>query len=181
MDPMNFQLLLWLFLIPIFFISHSQYVYGQDYYSFDNIPNEVNTTFGDLINSVELDLNIISSLVAPEIDPRNFVDQEIDEEKLEAIKNENYNGNLEQGVTALKKFSSDFTASGSDSSDTSSDEFSEARKIIQDKFDFSQINLTENLGITLGILNSIAIITMAVIIKIKLSKSKIIVEKPSKI
>ena len=45
--------------------------------------------------------------------------------------------------------------------------------------DFSNINLNEDLGATLSILNSIAIILMAIIFKIKLS-NKVIVSKPSK-
>ena len=51
--------------------------------------------------------------------------------------------------------------------------------MIQEKFNFSVINLNENLGVTLSILNSIAIIVMAVILKIKLS-NKVLVSKPSK-
>jgi len=51
--------------------------------------------------------------------------------------------------------------------------------MIQEEFNFSVINLNENLGVTLSILNSIAIIVMAFILKIKLS-NKIIVSKLSK-
>ncbi len=60
-----------------------------------------------------------------------------------------------------------------------SDQFDETSEIIQEKFNFSVINLNENLGVTLRILNSIAIIVMAIILKIKLS-NKVIVSKHSK-
>ncbi len=51
--------------------------------------------------------------------------------------------------------------------------------MIQEEFNFSVINLNENLGVTLSILNSIAIIVMAFILKIKLS-NKVLVSKLSK-
>ncbi len=43
--------------------------------------------------------------------------------------------------------------------------------MIQEKFNFSVINLNENLSFTLSILNFIAIIVMAIILKIKLSNN----------
>ncbi len=58
-----------------------------------------------------------------------------------------------------------------------SDQFTETSEMIQEKFNFSIINLDENLGVTLSILNSIAIILMVIILKIKLS-NKVIVPKP---
>ncbi len=60
-----------------------------------------------------------------------------------------------------------------------SDQFTETSEMIQEKFNFSAINLNENLAVTLSILNTIAIIVMAIILKIKLS-NKVIVSKPSK-
>ena len=93
--------------------------------------------------------------------------------------NQNFNGNLEEGIVGLKKLASGFTASGSNVDGVNSDQFTETSKMIQEKFDFSNINLNEDLGATLSILNSIAIILMAIIFKIKLS-NKVIVSKPSK-
>ncbi len=51
--------------------------------------------------------------------------------------------------------------------------------MIQEEFNFSVINLNENLGVTLSILNTIAIIVMAIILKIKY-QTRLIVPKPSK-
>ena len=58
-----------------------------------------------------------------------------------------------------------------------SDQFTETSEMIQEKFNFSIVNLDENLGVTLSILNSIAIILMVIILKIKFS-NKVIVPKP---
>lgn len=179
MDLIRVHLIILLFFGLIFFVYQMQFVSAQEYYSFNNIPDEVNATFGEVISAFETDLNKISSMASPGLDPRQVVDQEINDERLEEMGNQNFNGNLDAGLAGLKKLTSHFTASGSDKDGIDSDQFTETSNMIQEKFDFSNINLTEDLGVTLSILNSIAIVALAIIVKIKLS-NKVIVSKPSK-
>ncbi|HSG73794.1 MAG TPA: hypothetical protein VLA01_01180 [Nitrosopumilaceae archaeon] len=179
MDLKRFYLVILLFFGIIFLVYQTQSVSAQEYYEFANIPDDVNATYGEVIRAFESDLNVISSIASPGLDPRQVIDEEINDERLDEMGNQNFNGNLEEGIVGLKKLASGFTASGSNVDGVNSDQFTETSKMIQEKFDFSNINLNEDLGATLSILNSIAIILMAIIFKIKLS-NKVIVSKPSK-
>lgn len=176
MQRFNFVIIL--FFTIGFSVYQTQFVFAQEYYAFNNIPDDVNATFGDVISAFESDLNEISSMANPALDPRQVVDAEINDERLQEMGNQNFNGNLEEGIAGLKKLTSSFIASGSNLDGTNSDQFTETN-IIQEKFDVLSINLNENLGLTLTILNSIAILVMAIILKIKLS-NKVIVSKSSK-
>lgn len=180
MDLMRFHLLIILFFGFAFLVYQIQFVDAQEYYEFNNIPDDVNATYGDVIHAFESDLNEISSMASPGLDPRQVVDGEINNERLEELGKQNFNGNLEEGIAGLKKLTNGFIASGSDKDGVNSDQFTETSKMIQEKFAFSNINLNENLGVTLSILNSIAIIVMAIILKIKLSNKVIVPKAPKK-
>ena len=179
MDLKRYHLIILFFFGISFLVYQIQFSYAEEYYSFNNIPDDVNATFGDVISAFESDLNEISSMASPALDPRQVVDEEINDERLEEMGNQNFNGNLEEGIAGLKKLTSSFIASGSDKDGVNSPEFTESSNTIQENFDIFNINLNEDLGVTLSILNSIAIIILAIIIKVKLS-NKVIVSKPSK-
>jgi len=179
MDLLRAHLIILLFFGISFLVYQMQFATAQEYYAFENIPDDINSTFGDIILAFESDLNVISSMASPGLDPRQVVDEDINDERLEEWRNQNFNGNLEESVAGLKKIASSFTASGSNVDGVNSDQFTETSEMIQEKFNFSAINLNENLAVTLSILNTIAIIVMAIILKIKLS-NKVIVSKPSK-
>jgi uncharacterized membrane protein len=118
-------------------------------------------------------------MASPGLDPRQVVDEDINDERLEELRNQNFNGKLEESIAGLKKIASSFTASGSNVDGVNSVQFTETSEMIQEKFNFSTFDLNENLAVTLSILNTIAIIVMVIILKIKLS-NKVIVSKPSK-
>jgi len=179
MDLLRAHLIILLFFGISFLVYQTQFATAQEYYAFENIPDDINSTFGDIILAFESDLNVISSMASPGLDPRQVVDEDINDERLEELRNQNFNGNLEESIAGLKKIASSFTASGSNVDGVNSDQFTETSEMIQEKFNFSAINLNENLAVTLSILNTIAIIVMAIILKIKLS-NKVIVSKPSK-
>lgn len=176
---MRFHLLIFLFFGISFLVYQMQFVSAQEYYEFNNIPDGVNATYGDVISAFESDLNVIASMASPGLDPRQVVDEDINDERLEELGNPNFSGNLEEGMTGLKKISSIFTASGSDIDGVNSKEFTDTSNAIHEKFNFSEIKLSENLGVTLSILNSIGIIVLAIMVKMKLS-NKVIVSKPPK-
>ena len=179
MDLTRIHLVILLFFGISLVVYQMQSVSAQEYYAFNNIPDDVNATFGEVIAAYESDLNKIAGMASPGLDPRQVVDEEINDERLEELANQNFNGNLDAGLASLKKITSPFTASGSEKDGVDSEQFTETSNMIQEKLNFSNIVLTEDFGVTLSILNSIAIIVLAIIVKIKLS-NKVIVSKPSK-
>ena len=178
MDLLRVHLLVLLFFGIAFLVYQMQFADAQEYYAFNNIPDDINATFGDVIVAFESDLNEISSLASPGLDPRQVVDPEINDERLEEMANQNFNGNLEQGIAGLKKLGS-FTASGSEKDGVESSEFTSTSTFIQEKFNLENFNLNENLAETLSVLNSIAIIILVIVLKIKLS-NKVLVPKAKK-
>ena len=179
MDLIKIHMII-LLLVGITFLAYqTQYVFAQEYYAFNNIPDDVNATFGEVIYAFESDLNKISGMASPGLDPRQVVDEEINDERLEEMGNHDFNGNLDQGIAGLKKLTSPFTASASEKDGVNSDQFTETSKMIQEKFQIASINFGEDLATTLSILNSIAIVILAIMVKIKLA-NKVIVSKSSK-
>ena len=180
MDLKRIHFVILLFFGITFLVYQIQFVSAQEeYYSFNNIPDDVNATFGDVISAFESDLNEISSMASPALDPRQVVDDSINDERLEEMQNQNFNGNLEQGIAGLKKLTATFTASGSGKDGVNSPEFTETSNTIQENFDFSNIKLSDDLAVNLSILNSIAIIILAIMVKVKLA-NKVIVSKSAK-
>ena len=180
MDLTRVHLLILLFFGVSLLVYQMQFADAQEeYYAFNNIPDDVNATFGDVIVAFESDLNVISSMASPGLDPRQVVDEEINDERLEELGEQNFNGNLEEGIAGLKKLTSGFTASGSDKDGVDSSEFTGTSNFIQEKFNLANLNFNENFAETLSILNSIAIIILVIVLKIKLS-NRVIVPKASK-
>ena len=179
MDFMRIHLLVLLFFCIVISLYQIQLVDSQEYYAFNNIPDDINATFGNVIVAFESDLNEISSLASPSLDPRQVVNPEINDERLEEMGTHNFDGNFQEGIDGLKKLTSSFTASGSEKDGVESSEFTVGSNFIQDKINLANFNLNENFAETLSIMNSIAIIILVIILKIKFS-NKILVSKASK-
>ena len=70
MDMKRLPLGILLFFGIIFLVNQIQFASAQEYYEFNNIPDDVNATYGDVIRAFEKDLNVISSMASPGLDPR---------------------------------------------------------------------------------------------------------------
>lgn len=161
-------------ILAISVLSQTSYAQEEEYYSFENIPEEVEGKFGNLIDAFESDLNVISSLANPELDPRQMVNDD----------GLNSDYSLEGAIGQLKNIKSKVSADGSELSDASGGfagglfGSGNSFESLREDFVGGLIGTNVNIGLVLGVINTIAIIILAVLVKIKLSRSKILVEKP---